>query len=87
MSEWNVSDAERANIVSCAASGLSVICFSRGHKVAQKEAQAAAVDAERKAYNRAKVESSTTTGARPKCALRVSLSVCGNANLSPSCFE
>lgn len=68
MSEWTVSDAERANNVSCAASGLSAICFSRGHKVSQKDAQAAAVDAERKAYNRAKVEGSTTTGARPKCA-------------------
>lgn len=67
MTEWSVTDAERTNIVSCAASGLSVICFSRGNKVSEKDAQSAAVDAESKAYNRAKVESNTTTGARPKC--------------------
>jgi hypothetical protein len=70
MSEWSVTDAQRARIVAYAASGLSVICFSRGNKLSQREAQAAAADSERKAYNRAKVESNTTTGARPKCALQ-----------------
>lgn len=71
MSEWSIADAERNSIIACAASGLSVICYSRGRKVPEKDARAAAADAEWKAYNRAKVESKTTTGARPKYDLRI----------------
>lgn len=65
-SEWNPSSEERDQIAVRAAAGISTMCHARGQNVADSDAHAAAADAEQKAYDRAKIESKTTTGRRPR---------------------
>jgi hypothetical protein len=65
--EWSLSEAEREDVVAHAASGISSICFFSDKKVGDAVAHKAAKAIEGKAYTRAKVESQTTTGSRPRC--------------------
>lgn len=68
---WNLSQEERDAVVSRAAHGILSLCFfSQGESVSDEVALAAAQSAEKKAFSRAKVESQTTTGHRPRCARR-----------------
>lgn len=50
------------------ATGIASICFFNGKGVTDEAAAEAAEAAEDKAYARAKIESKTTTGSRPRCS-------------------
>lgn len=64
--EWSLEQEDRHQVVVRAAEGISTMCHARGQNVAHEDAKAAAVDAEQRAYDRAKIESKTTTGNRPR---------------------
>jgi WPP domain len=66
---WSLTEPEREDIVLRAANGISSMCFFNERKVSDAVAKEAAHAIESKAYSRAKVESKTTTGSRPRCAL------------------
>lgn len=67
LAEWNPVQDERDQVVSRATAGISTMCHARGQNVADADAHTAAADAEQRAYDRAKIESKTTTGSRPRC--------------------
>lgn len=64
---WQLSQEERDAVVGRAAQGISSMCFfGKGEGVSDEIAHRAALSAEKKAFSRAKVESQTTTGHRPR---------------------
>eukprot|EP00892_Ulva_mutabilis_P012690 jgi/Ulvmu1/9794/UM056_0034.1 len=65
-SEWDPSREVRDDISGRAAAGISSMCHARGQHVDDSDAQAAASEAEQRAYDRARIESKTTTGSRPR---------------------
>ena len=69
-SGWSLSQAERDGVVEQTAKGISSLCFFGKHgEVSADAADAAAQKIEKSSYNRAQVESQTTTGARPRYAI------------------
>lgn len=63
---WSLSDDERQRVVAQASAGISSLCFFSDRAISDDLAHSVAKQVEAKAYERAKVESSTTTGSRPK---------------------
>ena len=63
--DWSLSEEQRAETVRRVAENMMSLAFTRGIDISDARAQELAATLEKKAYNVARVESRTTTGARP----------------------